>query len=276
MEQTRKASGGDAARAGADRRPDAQPPAVSRPTLPGIVLLRVDTLAKVYRDRKVVDGVSFEVNHGEIVGLLGPNGAGKTTSFKMTMGMVEPDGGRILLEGEDITRLPMYRRARKGIGYLAQERSTFQRLTVRENLLAVLETQGHDSATRKRIADDLIAEFGLVKVVDQLAYTLSGGETRRLEIARALTTEPKLLLLDEPFSGVDPIAVAEIQEIIRRLRQGRGIGTLLTDHNVRETLSVTDRSYIIDTGRILAQGRPEEIVANPLVRKVYLGEHFTM
>ncbi len=252
-------------------RPDSK-----RTALPGIVLLRVDALQKVYKHRKVVDGVSFEVNHGEIVGLLGPNGAGKTTTFKMTMGMVEPEAGRILLEGEDVTRLPMYRRARKGVGYLAQERSTFQRLTVRENLLAVLETQALSAAERMGRAEELIHEFGLTKVEGQLAYTLSGGETRRLEIARALTTSPKLLLLDEPFSGVDPIAVAEIQEIIRRLRSTRGIGTLLTDHNVRETLSVTDRSYIIDTGRILAQGRPEEIVANPLVRKVYLGEHFSM
>ncbi|MBI3267742.1 MAG: LPS export ABC transporter ATP-binding protein [Planctomycetes bacterium] len=238
-------------------------------------LLCVEGLEKVYGGRRVVDGVSFEVQAGAIIGLLGRNGAGKTTTFKMAIGMVTPRAGRVRLRGEDVTRLPMYERARRGMGYLAQERSVFQRLTVEENLLAILETRGLPKAERVARARRLMEEFGLSHLARQLGCTLSGGEARRLEIARALTTEPCLLLLDEPFSGVDPIAVAEIQGLIQGLR-GRGIGILLTDHNVRESLSVTDKSYIIDNGKILASGPPREIVDNPIVRKVYLGERFSL
>ncbi|MBI5368409.1 MAG: LPS export ABC transporter ATP-binding protein [Planctomycetes bacterium] len=238
-------------------------------------LFRVEGLEKSYGHRKVVDGVSFHIEAGEIVGLLGRNGAGKTTTFKMSMGMVTPQAGRVLLRGDEVTRLAMYQRARRGMGYLSQESSVFARLTVRENLLAILETRALGRADRGRRAAELLEEFGLTRVAEQRAYTLSGGERRRLEIARALTTDPVLLLLDEPFSGVDPIAVQEIQGLIRALR-ARGIGILLTDHNVRESLSVTDRSYIIDNGKILAGGPPRAIVENPLVRKVYLGERFTL
>ncbi|MCE9581422.1 MAG: LPS export ABC transporter ATP-binding protein [Planctomycetes bacterium] len=238
-------------------------------------LLSVQNLVKTYGSRTVVDGVSFDMEPGEIVGLLGPNGAGKTTTFRMTIGMITPKSGAVLFRGEDITRLPVYLRARRGIGYLSQEQSVFQRLTVEQNLLAILETLPIGRAERRERVDRLLAEFGLTHVKKNIGGLCSGGEKRRLEIARALITQPALLMLDEPFSGVDPIAVEEIQKIIRKLRE-KGIGILLTDHNVRETLSVTDRAYILDDGRILAHGVAAELVENPDVRKAYLGESFRM
>lgn len=250
--------------------PVAAPPMPSAP-----VLLQVEGLTKVYGHRKVVNGVDFDVCAGEIVGLLGPNGAGKTTTFKMTVGMVTPNGGRVWLDGKDVTRLPIYKRARAGMGYLAQESSIFLRLTVEENLLAILETLRMRRSERRRRAQELLHEYGLTHLAKQRADTLSGGEERRVEICRALVTGPKVMMLDEPFSGVDPIAVSDLQEIIRRLKR-QGIGVLLTDHNVRETLSVTDRSYIIDEGKILCHGVPREIVSNPLARSRYLGDRFTL
>ena len=238
-------------------------------------LLRVEGLSKVYGHRRVVNGVDFEVRAGEIVGLLGPNGAGKTTTFKMTVGMVTPNGGSVWLAGRNVTRLPIYKRARAGMGYLAQESSIFLGLTVEQNLLAILETLSIRRAERKRRAHDLLEEYGLLHLAKQKADRLSGGEERRVEICRALVTGPKVMMLDEPFAGIDPIAVNDLQEIIRRLKR-QGIGVLLTDHSVRETLSVTDRSYIIDEGKILCHGTPQEIVSNPLARRRYLGERFTL
>jgi lipopolysaccharide export system ATP-binding protein len=238
-------------------------------------MLEVDNLAKIYGSRTVVDGVSFTVRSGEIIGLLGKNGAGKTTTFRMTIGMIQADEGTIRFSGRDVTRLPMYKRARLGMGYLSQESSVFRGLTVEENLNAILETTGWSSSERVRKRDELVEEFGLGRLLHSKAAVLSGGEKRRLEIARALITEPTLILLDEPFSGVDPIAVSDIQQIIFRLRE-RGIGILLTDHNVRETLSTTDRSFIILDGKIIAQGNREEILSNQYARKYYLGESFTM
>ena len=238
-------------------------------------ILAVHDLRKSYRKRPVVDGVSFEVGRGEIVGLLGPNGAGKTTSFRMAVGMIRPDSGRITLLGKDVGRLPMYRRARLGMGYLAQEPSVFVRLTVEQNLTAILEMQPMDRAAQAEKRERLLENFGLDRLRKNRASTLSGGERRRLEIARALVTEPAILLLDEPFSGIDPIAVADIQEIVKDLRD-LGMAILLTDHNVRETLAVTDRSYIIHLGQIVREGLPAELVDDPLVRKIYLGEKFSM
>jgi lipopolysaccharide export system ATP-binding protein len=240
-----------------------------------MALLEVRDLAKSYRRRRVVDGISFSIEKGEIVGLLGRNGAGKTTTFRMIMGMVRPDEGRVSFEGADITRLPMYRRARLGIGYLSQEPSVFQGLSVSDNVLAILETLPLPRSDRIRRRDELLAEFGLAKLADARASTLSGGERRRLEIARALVLKPALILFDEPFAGVDPIAVADIQENVRALK-GRGISVLLTDHNVRETLSITDRSTIIDDGKKIAEGPPAAIVADPEVRRRYLGEKFNL
>lgn len=238
-------------------------------------LLNVQELVKTYGSRTVVDGVCFHMEPGEIVGLLGPNGAGKTTTFRMTIGMITPDSGHVFFRDEDITALPVYKRARRGIGYLSQEQSVFQRLTVEQNLLGILETLPLSRHDRRHRCESLLNEFGLSHVRHNLGGLCSGGEKRRLEIARALITQPALLMLDEPFSGVDPIAVEEIQRIIRRLRE-KGIGILLTDHNVRETLSVTDRAYIIAEGRILAHGAAAELVDNPEVRKAYLGESFRM
>lgn len=238
-------------------------------------LLYTRSLKKVYDGRAVVNGVDIEVKPGEIVGLLGPNGAGKTTSFYMIVGLVRPNGGQVIFEGNDVTNEPMYRRARLGMGYLPQEESIFRRLTVRENIVAVMETQNFTKAEREEQSQLLMEKFGIDHVADNLAITLSGGEKRRLTIARSLVTEPKLLMLDEPFSGVDPIAVGEIQDIIRMLRQA-GLAILITDHNVRETLNIVDRAYLIHDGRILLQGPREQIINDPVARERYLGENFKM
>ncbi|MFH0982663.1 MAG: LPS export ABC transporter ATP-binding protein [Planctomycetota bacterium] len=238
-------------------------------------LLQVTNLVKRYGGRPVVDRLGFTVHRGEIVGLLGRNGAGKTTSFRMVIGMIDAEEGTVMFDGEDVTRLPMYKRAQRGMGYLSQEPSVFQRLTVEQNLLAILETMRNLSRRERReAAYHLIEQFGLTRQAKQEARTLSGGERRKLEIARALVTHPTLILLDEPFSGVDPIAVEELQDEIMSLKKERGIAILLTDHNVRETLAVTDRSYIIDQGRELRSGTPRELINDPLVRRTYLGRTF--
>jgi lipopolysaccharide export system ATP-binding protein len=238
-----------------------------------MVLLQTNNLVKKYGGRTVVDRVSITVNQGEIVGLLGRNGAGKTTSFRMTIGMITPDDGSVSFDGVDVTKMPMYKRARRGMGYLSQEPSIFQRLTVRKNLQAILETMSMTRAAREQKCDQLLDQFGLTIQQHQLARTLSGGERRKLEIARALVTNPTMILLDEPFSGVDPIAVEDLQREILALRE-RGISILLTDHNVRETLTVTDRSYIMDSGKVLREGQPRDLVNDELVRKTYLGRTF--
>ena len=237
--------------------------------------LKTERVVKAYDGRPVVDGVDIQVERGEIVGLLGPNGAGKTTTFAMAVGYVRPDGGRILLDGQDITELPMYRRARLGIGYLAQEPSIFRKMTVEQNILAVLETLELSRAERRRRLDALLNELGITHLARQRAYTLSGGEKRRLEITRALVTNPRFILLDEPFSGIDPITVFEAQEIIRELKR-RGLGILLTDHNVRETLEITDRAYIMAEGRVLIAGTAHELITDPRAREIYLGEKFRL
>jgi len=238
-------------------------------------LLCAEKLVKIYAGRRVVNEAGFKVGTGEIVGLLGPNGAGKTTSFRMTIGMIHPTSGRVTFKGQEVTRLPMYRRARLGMGYLSQEPSLFQRLTVRDNLLAILETLAIDRAERNKRLAQLLEDLALTHISKSMAYTLSGGERRRLEIARALITNPQIFLLDEPFSGIDPKKIADIQNIIRGLK-ARGMSILLTDHNVRDTLRVTDRAYIIDQGSIVAHGSPEEIVAHPEVIQRYLGNDFRM
>lgn len=238
-------------------------------------LLEAGELVKRYNGRPVVNRLSFCVKHGEIVGLLGRNGAGKTTTFRMTVGMIDADEGSVTFDGRDVTTMAMYKRTQLGMGYLSQEPSVFQRLSVQDNLLAILETmRGMSRKERLETADQLIDQFGLHEQRDQLARTLSGGERRKLEIARALVTEPKLIMLDEPFSGVDPKAVEDLQREILHLKRERGIAILLTDHNVRETLRVTDRSYIIHDGKKLAEGAPRDIVRDPLVRKAYLGSSF--
>jgi len=237
------------------------------------VLLEASELVKSYNGRVVVDHVSFGVNDGEIVGLLGPNGAGKTTSFRITVGMIEADSGITRFLNRDISRLPMYKRARRGIGYLSQEPSVFQRLTVEENLMAICETLRMSRAQRKREVQQLLEQFNLTVVRKNLARFISGGERRKLEIARALITSPRLILLDEPFSGVDPKAVEELRNEILRLRNN-GIAILLTDHNVHETLRVTDRSYVIHQGRVVSSGTPYELVNDPRVRETYLGNTF--
>jgi len=243
--------------------------------MPNNTLLEARDLLKRYNGRAVVDRLTYRVQRGEIVGLLGRNGAGKTTSFRMTVGMIAPESGQVIFDGEEVTSLPMYVRAQRGMGYLSQEPSVFQRLTVEQNLLAILETMRDLSrAERLEAAQHLIEQFNLNNQARQEARTLSGGERRKLEIARALVTNPKLIMLDEPFSGVDPISVEELQREILRLKRERGIAILLTDHNVRETLAVTDRSYIIDQGRELRSGTPGELVRDPLVRKTYLGSTF--
>ncbi len=236
-------------------------------------LLQVEELVKIYGTRTVVDGVSFHVDDAEIVGLLGPNGAGKTTSFLMTVGLITPVKGRVLFDGTDVTREPMYKRARLGIGYLSQEKSVFRQLTVEQNILAVLEARRYPKSEREGIAHALLEELGILFLAKNRADTLSGGESRRLEIARTLATDPRLILLDEPFSGIDPKAKEEISEILVSLKD-RGIGILLTDHDVHSTLSATDRSYIISQGQILREGLPADLANDPEVRRVYLGQKF--
>ncbi len=238
-------------------------------------LLSIHNLAKSYKTRRVVEDVSLHVRRGEAVGLLGPNGAGKTTVFYMITGLVKPDNGVISLDGYDVTALPMYRRARLGIGYLPQEASIFRGLSVEENIRAVLEITQPDVKRREEELDALLDEFRLTRLRESPAIALSGGERRRCEIARALAGHPSFMLLDEPFAGIDPIAVGDIQDLVRHLK-ARGIGVLITDHSVRETLGLTDRAYIIYSGHVLTEGPPEEIVANPDVRRIYLGEDFKM
>jgi lipopolysaccharide export system ATP-binding protein len=237
--------------------------------------LQAIELSKSYRGRKVVDDVEVEIGQGEVVGLLGPNGAGKTTTFYMIVGLARPDSGRVLLNDNEITDLPMYLRARSGISYLPQEPSVFRQLTSEQNLLAVLETLPLTPEQQRDRLEELLVQMGLETVRTSKAYTLSGGERRRLEIARSLTLQPHFILLDEPFSGIDPLTVKDLQEIIRDLARS-GIGVLITDHNVRETLSVTDRAYILKSGKILAKGTPAELSSNPEVRRVYLGDHFRL
>ena len=237
--------------------------------------IAAENLVRHYGKWRVVNDVSIHVRRGEVVGLLGPNGAGKTTSFYMIVGLLRPTTGRILLEGEDITNEPMYLRARRGLGYLAQEPSIFRKLSVRDNVLAVLETMKLTAAERKTRLEKLLDDLNLTHLADRLATKLSGGERRRVEITRALAREPSYMLLDEPFVGIDPIAVSEIQDIVRRLRD-RGLGVLITDHNVRETLRITDRAYIMYEGRILLQGTAEQLANDPEARKIYLGERFSL
>ena len=238
-------------------------------------LLRTEKLVKEYRSRRVVNGVSISVGAGEIVGLLGPNGAGKTTTFNMVVGVVRPDEGAVSFQGRDITKLPMHKRARLGIGYLTQEPSVFRKLSVEENILAILETCKMNSTERAVRLKYLLEELDLTPLARSKAYTLSGGEKRRLEITRALVTSPKLMLLDEPFSGIDPIAVYEVQKIIRRLKE-RGLGILIADHNVRETLKLIDRGYIIHKGEVLCAGSAEFLANDPKAREIYLGPEFNM
>ena len=236
-------------------------------------MLRLEDLRKRFGAKVAVDGVSLKVAEGEIVGLLGKNGAGKTTTFRMAVGLLVPDGGRVELFGKDVTNWPMFRRARLGLGYLPQEHSVFGGLTVRQNIEAILEARGVGRRVRRERVEKLLREFGIAGLSGRRAADLSGGEKRRLEIARALATEPKILLLDEPFTGIDPIAIQDIKRLVVGLVR-RGIGLLLTDHNVRDTLSVVDRAYILDEGRILASGSPADLVKDPLVKKTYLGEAF--
>tara|TARA_A100001234_G_scaffold199437_1_gene190790 strand:+ start:301 stop:1044 length:744 start_codon:yes stop_codon:yes gene_type:complete len=237
--------------------------------------LSANSLVKIYGTKKVVDNVSLSVNQGEIVGLLGPNGAGKTTTFYSIVGLIKPDEGEVFIGNENITKLPMYKRARKGIGYLAQEASVFRNLSVKDNILAVLEGTSLDQNQQKEKADKLLKEFGLEGIQNNLGMVLSGGERRRTEIARALATEPKFILLDEPFAGVDPIAVEEIQNIVYSLKK-KNIGILITDHNVDETLSITDRSYLMFEGKLLKSGTSEELASDEQVRKLYLGQRFEL
>jgi len=238
-------------------------------------LVRTEELVKKYHGRTVVAGVNITVRPGEIVGLLGPNGAGKTTTFYMIVGLVRPTAGRVYYRDREVTAEPMFRRARMGMGYLSQEPSVFRKLTVEENLMAILETRPLTEAERRRRLRELLEELGIAGLARQKAFTLSGGERRRLEIARALVTEPAMMLLDEPFSGVDPLAVYDVQEIIRRLKQ-RGLGMLITDHSVRETLSIVDRAYLICEGKVLREGTSEFLINDPVSRELYLGPRFSM
>ncbi|MGC8861190.1 MAG: LPS export ABC transporter ATP-binding protein [Armatimonadota bacterium] len=237
--------------------------------------LEAKNLVKAYKGRRVVNGVSLTMETGEIVGLLGPNGAGKTTSFYMIVGLVRPDEGQVLLDGRDITHKPMYQRARLGLGYLAQEPSIFRRLTVEENVRLVLEMGGLSRAEQKRKTDSLLEELGIAHIRDHKGLVLSGGERRRVEIARALATDPKFMLLDEPFTGVDPIAIGDIQDIVSHLKD-KGIGIIITDHNVRETLAITDRAYIMSEGEIKTAGPSWQLPDDPIARKFYLGDRFEM
>ena len=237
--------------------------------------LRAENIVKIYANKRVVKGVSVEVNKGEIVGLLGPNGAGKTTSFYMIVGLIKPNEGKVFLDGQDISSLPMYKRAQMGIGYLSQESSIFRKMTVEDNLLAVLEMTKLSKEQQKQKCEDLLNEFGLQKIRKNMGGLLSGGERRRTEIARCLATNPSFILLDEPFAGVDPIAVEDIQQIVSDLKK-RNIGILITDHNVHETLSITDRAYLLYEGKILKSGTSEELVSDEMVRKLYLGKNFEL
>jgi lipopolysaccharide export system ATP-binding protein len=243
--------------------------------VPGSGGLTARTVGKTYKGRPVVRNVTVTLRRGEAVGLLGPNGAGKTTTFYMIVGLVKPDTGAISLDGADITKLPMYRRARLGIGYLPQEASVFRGLNVEQNVMAALEVIEPDAATRDRMLDELLAEFGISHLRRTPALALSGGERRRVEIARALATQPSYILLDEPLAGIDPIAVGEIRDLVKHLKD-RGIGVLITDHNVRETLDIIDRAYIMHDGQVLMEGKPSEVVAHEDVRRVYLGEKFSL
>ena len=241
-----------------------------------MAILKAQHLAKSYKTRQVVRDVSLSIESGQIVGLLGPNGAGKTTCFYMIVGLVKADQGRVLIDEQDVTHLPMHGRARAGIGYLPQEASIFRKLSVTDNIMAILETRKDlDRSGRQQALESLLQEFHIHHIRDSLGMSLSGGERRRVEIARALATSPKFILLDEPFAGVDPISVGEIQRIVRHLKN-RGIGVLITDHNVRETLGICDRAYILSEGGVLAQGAPDALLANPDVRRVYLGESFRL
>ncbi len=252
-------------------------PAVAAKRFPiGEQILRTEGLVKIYKKRTVVNQVDINVHRGEIVGLLGPNGAGKTTSFYMIVGLVPPNAGRITFNGADVTRLPMYRRARLGMGYLPQEESIFRKLTVEQNLLAILETLPLNRKQRQERSDELLEQFGITHVARNLALTLSGGEKRRLTIARSLITSPSLLMLDEPFSGVDPIAVSEVQQIILSLREKANLGIIITDHNVRETLSIVDRAYLLYDGKVVRDGTKDFLINDPVSRQLYLGERFSM
>jgi len=246
----------------------------ARTILPAMFILKCRDLVKRYSGRTVVDHVCFDVGEGQIVGLLGRNGAGKTTSFRMTVGMIDPDRGQVIFNGQDVSKLPMYKRAQRGMGYLSQEPSIFQRLTVYQNLMAILETRPMSRAAMRKRAEQLMAQFDLTKLRDQQARTLSGGERRKLEIARALVTEPSLILLDEPFSGVDPVAVEELQREIHRLRDREHIAILVTDHNVARTLEICDRAYVIFEGTVFFHGTPRQIVHNEEVKRLYLGSTF--
>ena len=238
-------------------------------------LLRTDKLVKIYGGRAVVNGVDINVKRGEIVGLLGPNGAGKTTSFYMIVGLVRPNSGRVFFDGQDVTHMPMFKRARAGMGYLPQEESIFRKLTVEQNIIAILETTDLSRAQRKARCEELLNQFGIEHIAKNEALTLSGGEKRRLTIARSLVTSPSLLMLDEPFSGVDPIAVFDVQQIVTNLRES-GLAILITDHNVRETLSIVDRAYLIFEGRVESEGSKDFLLSDPVSRKLYLGESFQM
>ena len=249
--------------------PQPEKPALSAP------ILRTEGLVKIYDGRRVVNGVDINCRKGEIVGLLGPNGAGKTTSFYMIVGLVRPNGGTVEFNGRDVTDMAMHKRARMGMGYLPQEESIFRKLTVEQNIMAILETTGLGRAARKARCDELLEQFGITRVRKQLALTLSGGEKRRLTIARSLVTNPSLIMLDEPFSGVDPIAVQDVQKIVSGLRE-LGLAILITDHNVRETLSIVDRAYLIFEGRVLMEGTKDFLINNPEARRIYLGENFSM
>jgi lipopolysaccharide export system ATP-binding protein len=251
-----------------------QPDPPAAPADNGALLL-TDKLVKEYRQRRVVNGVSITVEAGEIVGLLGPNGAGKTTTFNMVVGVIKPESGAVKFRARDITRLPMHKRARLGMGYLTQEPSIFRKLTVEQNILAILETCRLSRVERRVRLKYLLDELDMARLAKNMAYTLSGGEKRRLEITRALVTSPKLLLLDEPFSGIDPIAVYEVQKIVRRLKE-RGLGILITDHNVRETLKLVDRAYLIHKGEVVYEGAAEQLVNDPKAREIYLGPEFNL
>lgn len=250
---------------------DAAPPETPR----AAPILETEKLVKIYGGRAVVNGVDLNIRPGEVVGVLGPNGAGKTTTFYMVVGLVRPNGGRVIFKGRDVTDYPMHRRARMGMGYLPQEESIFRKLTVEENIMAILETTRAGKRERRRRCEELLAQFGIGHVARQQALTLSGGEKRRLTIARSLVSNPSLLMLDEPFSGVDPIAVADVQQIIADLRK-TGLAILITDHNVRETLSIVDRAYLVFEGRIEREGTKDFLVNDPVSRQLYLGERFSM